>query len=75
MRSLTCNIFVALFFRLLSLQGQGYKMRYMLIYDGIHYDALALAADKDAVESADVTAFAVGPAADLADIKARREFP
>ena len=42
----------------------------MLIYDGIHYDALALAANKDAPEAADLTCFPVGPVADLADIKA-----
>ncbi|CAE7822797.1 OTU2 [Symbiodinium microadriaticum] len=52
-------------------EGQGYKSRYMLIYDGIHYDALALAADKGAPEAADFTVFEVGPEADLADIKAR----
>ena len=45
----------------------------MLIYDGIHYDALALAADKGAPEAADFTVFEVGPEADLADIKARSD--
>ena len=40
------------------------------IYDGIHYDALALAADKEAPEAADITVFPVGPVADLADMKA-----
>eukprot|EP00439_Symbiodinium_sp_Y106_P086989 s121_g37.t2 len=51
--------------------GQGYKSRYMLIYDGIHYDALALAAEKGSPEAADFTVFEVGPEADLADMKAR----
>ncbi|KAL0050495.1 hypothetical protein WJX82_000792 [Trebouxia sp. C0006] len=36
-------------------QGEGYPERVMLIYDGLHYDALALAAFKDAPEELDVT--------------------
>ena len=45
----------------------------MLIYDGIHYDALALAAEKGSPEAADFTVFEVGPEADLADMKARSD--
>ncbi|DBB01392.1 hypothetical protein WJX77_010639 [Trebouxia sp. C0004] len=36
-------------------QGEGYQERVMLIYDGLHYDALALAAFMDAPEELDVT--------------------
>lgn len=35
--------------------GEGYQERVMLIYDGLHYDALALAAFQDAPEELDVT--------------------
>lgn len=51
-------------------EGMGYKSRCMLIYDGIHYDALVLAEKADAPESSDITLFDVGPAADVADMKA-----
>eukprot|EP00931_Biecheleriopsis_adriatica_P104863 TRINITY_DN79480_c0_g1_i1.p1 TRINITY_DN79480_c0_g1~~TRINITY_DN79480_c0_g1_i1.p1 ORF type:complete len:288 (+),score=54.22 TRINITY_DN79480_c0_g1_i1:52-915(+) len=51
-------------------EGQGYSKRCMLIYDGIHYDSLALSPDKDAPEAADLTAFDAGPIADLVDTKA-----
>ena len=36
-------------------QGEGYQEQAMLIYDGLHYDALALAAFQDAPEELDVT--------------------
>lgn len=51
-------------------EGQGYKSRCMLIYDGIHYDAMALALDAGTPESEDLTAFEVGTVADLAHLKA-----
>lgn len=52
-------------------EGQGYEKRCMLIYDGIHYDALALAADASAAEAEDVTMFQTGAVAELVDVKAR----
>eukprot|EP00434_Breviolum_minutum_P008814 symbB.v1.2.007773.t1/scaffold481.1/size198263/4 len=52
-------------------EGQGYAKRCMLIYDGIHYDALALAAEKSAAESDDITMFQAGAIAELVDSKAR----
>ena len=36
-------------------QGEGYSEQAMLIYDGLHYDALAVAAFQDAPEELDVT--------------------
>eukprot|EP00928_Gymnodinium_smaydae_P051596 TRINITY_DN35168_c0_g1_i1.p1 TRINITY_DN35168_c0_g1~~TRINITY_DN35168_c0_g1_i1.p1 ORF type:complete len:310 (+),score=69.60 TRINITY_DN35168_c0_g1_i1:68-931(+) len=51
-------------------EGAGYGKRCMLIYDGIHYDALALAERKDAPEESDTTIFEAGPAAEVAELKA-----
>lgn len=42
-----------------------------MIYDGIHYDALALAKESSAPEEADVTIFEAGDVAELVDLKAR----
>jgi ubiquitin thioesterase OTU1 len=36
-------------------QGSGYSERVMLLYDGLHYDALAVAAYDGAPEQLDVT--------------------
>ena len=44
--------------------------RCMLIYDGIHYDALALAKEASAPEEADATLFDTD-VAELVDLKAR----
>eukprot|EP00913_Durusdinium_trenchii_P029723 g27856.t1 len=52
-------------------EGQGYRTRCMLIYDGIHYDALALAKDPQAPEAEDVTVFPAGGVAEVMDLKAR----
>ncbi|CAK9020536.1 unnamed protein product [Durusdinium trenchii] len=52
-------------------EGQGYRTRCMLIYDGIHYDALALAKDPQAPEAEDVTVFPAGGVAEVVDLKAR----
>ncbi|KAI8463490.1 MAG: OTU-domain-containing protein [Monoraphidium minutum] len=41
-------------------QGSGYSERAMLIYDGLHYDAMALAAFQGAPEQLDVTVLQVG---------------
>lgn len=38
-------------------QDEGYEERVMLIYDGLHYDALAIAADYGAPSDADITIF------------------
>eukprot|EP00884_Botryococcus_braunii_P013131 jgi/Botrbrau1/21819/Bobra.0190s0036.2 len=38
-------------------QGEGYDERVMLIYDGLHYDALAIAAGPGAPPDADITIF------------------
>ncbi|KAH9331590.1 hypothetical protein KI387_003698, partial [Taxus chinensis] len=40
-------------------QGKGYKERVMLIYDGLHYDALALSPCKTASDEVDITIFPV----------------
>uniref|UniRef100_A0A0D6R2I4 Ubiquitin thioesterase OTU n=1 Tax=Araucaria cunninghamii TaxID=56994 RepID=A0A0D6R2I4_ARACU len=40
-------------------QGKGYKERVMLIYDGLHYDALAMSPFEDAPEEVDQTIFQV----------------
>ncbi len=48
-------------------QGAGYAERAMLIYDGLHYDALALAAYPGAPEAGDVTLLpAAGPQCEAA---------
>jgi ubiquitin thioesterase OTU1 len=39
-------------------EGQSYQERVYLIYDGIHYDALALATSNEAAEKEDITIFA-----------------
>ena len=41
-------------------EGNGYGTRIMVIYDGLHYDALALAAYEGAPERLDETMFTVG---------------
>lgn len=41
-------------------QGSGYRDRVMLIYDGLHYDALALSVFEGAPEELDVTKFEPG---------------
>lgn len=51
-------------------EGMGYPQRALLIYDGIHYDALALAAQDGTPEDQDLVRFNVGPAADHAETKA-----
>eukprot|EP00929_Paragymnodinium_shiwhaense_P086553 TRINITY_DN47059_c0_g1_i1.p1 TRINITY_DN47059_c0_g1~~TRINITY_DN47059_c0_g1_i1.p1 ORF type:complete len:315 (-),score=70.31 TRINITY_DN47059_c0_g1_i1:15-881(-) len=51
-------------------EGMGYKKRCMLIYDGIHYDALAVAPKADGGEGEDATMFDVGGVADIVDAKA-----
>lgn len=38
-------------------EGKSYKQRAFLIYDGIHYDPLALSFGKDLPEDLDVTLF------------------
>ena len=38
-------------------EGSGYRERSMLIYDGLHYDALAIAAFENAPEDVDVSVF------------------
>ena len=38
-------------------EGCGYKSRCYLIYDGLHYDPLALAQSENAQESEDITLF------------------
>ncbi len=43
-------------------QGMGYRERAMVIYDGLHYDALALSAFGGAPEELDVTLFEVSTA-------------
>ena len=43
-------------------EGNGYGKRIMVIYDGLHYDALALAAYEGAPERLDETMFDVGDA-------------
>ncbi|XP_057827523.2 OVARIAN TUMOR DOMAIN-containing deubiquitinating enzyme 2 [Cryptomeria japonica] len=40
-------------------QGKGYTERVMLIYDGLHYDALAMTPSKNAPEEVDQTIFPV----------------
>jgi len=45
-------------------EGSGYKQRVFLLYDGIHYDALALTPDKGVPEECDLTVFS--PNDDLA---------
>merc|ERR1712224_232801 len=47
----------------------GYKQRCMLVYDGIHYDALSLANSKDSPESEDRSLFPVGDVVDLVHAK------
>jgi len=47
-------------------QGQGHAHLVMLVYDGIHYDALAVAPRAGAPERDDTTRFAVGPEAERA---------
>lgn len=51
-------------------EGCGYGSRCMLIYDGIHYDALTVAVSKDAPEVDDTSIFEVGVVADIVDMKA-----
>ncbi|KAK9839310.1 hypothetical protein WJX81_006947 [Elliptochloris bilobata] len=48
-------------------QDSGYPQRGMLIYDGLHYDALALAAFPGAAEELDVTMLEAGPLLTLAE--------
>ncbi|CAL5229044.1 g12293 [Coccomyxa viridis] len=46
-------------------QDEGHSERVMLVYDGLHYDALAVAAFDDAPEEVDITVFECsGPDAD-----------
>jgi ubiquitin thioesterase OTU1 len=40
-------------------QGEGYSERVMLVYDGLHYDALAVAAGVGTAESRDVVSMPV----------------
>ncbi|KAH7622861.1 hypothetical protein Ndes2526B_g02143 [Nannochloris sp. 'desiccata'] len=40
-------------------QGEGYAERVMLVYDGLHYDALAVAAGVGTAESRDVVSMAI----------------
>ena len=47
-------------------QGEGHAHLVMLVYDGIHYDALAVAPRAGAPERDDTTRFAVGPEAEHA---------
>lgn len=42
-------------------EQEGYEDRVMLIYDGLHYDALAVAAFDGAPEDLDITVLQVGP--------------
>ena len=52
--------------------GEGYSERVMLIYDGLHYDAMALTYE-GAPPDMDITIVpSTGPEADAADAKARR---
>eukprot|EP00927_Polykrikos_kofoidii_P048809 TRINITY_DN43006_c0_g1_i1.p1 TRINITY_DN43006_c0_g1~~TRINITY_DN43006_c0_g1_i1.p1 ORF type:complete len:289 (-),score=39.11 TRINITY_DN43006_c0_g1_i1:252-1118(-) len=51
-------------------EGSGYSRRCMVLYDGIHYDALALTPKTDSAEAEDTTMFDVGPVADHAGAKA-----
>mmetsp|Transcript_3378 Transcript_3378/g.6286 ORF Transcript_3378/g.6286 Transcript_3378/m.6286 type:complete len:361 (+) Transcript_3378:168-1250(+) len=54
-------------------QGEGYSERGMLIYDGLHYDALAVEAFPGGPEEVDLTVFSsTGPLADEIDADARR---
>mmetsp|Transcript_7756 Transcript_7756/g.23471 ORF Transcript_7756/g.23471 Transcript_7756/m.23471 type:complete len:324 (-) Transcript_7756:1102-2073(-) len=50
-------------------EGANYELRGYLLYDGIHYDALALALGGEAVRDLDVTLFACGDS--VAQAKAR----
>ncbi|GBF96418.1 ubiquitin thioesterase [Raphidocelis subcapitata] len=47
-------------------QGNGYTERAMVIYDGLHYDALALSAFEGAPEHLDVTLLQIGSAQEAA---------
>jgi ubiquitin thioesterase OTU1 len=50
------------------MQGKGYKERAMLIYDGLHYDALALEMFPGAPKDFDITIFAVDDKGDVGHV-------